>query len=119
MTQQFHDGQDVEVYHRARWRNGKIIRRSKPRPNQWLVQIYEQDIFSAGDIRVPEKRGYLEEGPHRPQGANADEWHLFLCGYLDNRASFPRGLTYVAVQIAEAIDEAEARGFALGWRRSS
>lgn len=40
----------------------------------------------------------------RPSGSNADEWHLFLCRYLDNRAMFPTGLTYVAVQIAEAIE---------------
>lgn len=40
----------------------------------------------------------------RPAGSNADEWHLFLCRYLDNRAMFPTGLTYVAVQIAEALD---------------
>lgn len=40
----------------------------------------------------------------RPQGSNADEWHLFLCERLDNRASHPNALTFVAVQIAEAID---------------
>lgn len=43
---------------------------------------------------------------HRPAGSNADEWHLFLSEHLDNRANFPNGLTYVAVQIAEAIDAA-------------
>jgi hypothetical protein len=53
--------------------------------------------------------------PPRPRGSNADEWHLFLSGYLDNRASFPGGLTYAALQIAEAIEAAEKRG----WRRSS
>lgn len=45
----------------------------------------------------------------RPKGSNADEWHLFLCTYLDNRATFPDGLTYVAVQIAEAIDAERER----------
>lgn len=40
----------------------------------------------------------------RPQGSNADEWHLFLCHYADNRATQPNGLTYLAVQIAEAIE---------------
>jgi hypothetical protein len=40
----------------------------------------------------------------RPSGSNADEWHLFLSEYLDNRANFPDGLTYMAVQIAEAIE---------------
>ena len=45
----------------------------------------------------------------RPIGSNADEWHLFLCQYLDNRATSPNGLTFMAVQIADAIDAAEAR----------
>jgi hypothetical protein len=44
--------------------------------------------------------------PRRPTGSNADEWHLFLCGFLDNRATSPSGLTFIAVQIAEAIDAA-------------
>ena len=46
----------------------------------------------------------------RPAGSNADEWHLFLSEYLDNRANFPTGMTFIAVQIAEAIDAAERRG---------
>ena len=45
----------------------------------------------------------------RPRGSNADEWHLFLTEFCDNRATQPNGMTYVAVQIAEAI-EAAARG---------
>lgn len=44
------------------------------------------------------------EKEKHPAGSNADEWHLFLSRYLDNRANFPTGLTYVAVQIAEALD---------------
>lgn len=47
-----------------------------------------------------------EERGERPAGSNADEWHLFLSHYLDNRAAQPNGLTYIAVQIAEAIDSA-------------
>lgn len=43
-------------------------------------------------------------GPaQRPLGSNADEWHLFLDEHKD-------ALPYLAVQIAEAIDEAERRG---------
>lgn len=43
-------------------------------------------------------------GPaQRPLGSNADEWHLFLDEHKDT-------LPYLAVQIAEAIEEAEARG---------
>lgn len=42
-----------------------------------------------------------------PRGANVDEWHLFLCALLDNRANHPNHhneLRYAAVKIAEAID---------------
>jgi hypothetical protein len=46
----------------------------------------------------------------RPRGSNADEWHLFLCQYLDNRATSPNGLTFMAVQIAEAIEEGRRDG---------
>lgn len=45
----------------------------------------------------------------RPIGSNADEWHLFLCELLDNRAQFPMGLTFCAVQIAEAIEAERER----------
>lgn len=42
----------------------------------------------------------------RPRGSNADEWHLFLCTYLDNRATTAGdGLAFIAVQICEAIEE--------------
>ncbi len=44
------------------------------------------------------------EMPVRPRGANADEWHLFLCEYMDSRATYPGGLEFVAVQISEAIE---------------
>jgi hypothetical protein len=45
----------------------------------------------------------------RPTGSNSDEWHLFLIKHLDNRAD-NNGLTYMAVQIAEALEEAQERG---------
>jgi hypothetical protein len=35
---------------------------------------------------------------------NADEWHLFLCHYCDNRATFPNGLATVALLIADCMD---------------
>jgi hypothetical protein len=117
MTPQFHEGQEVEVYRHSPppapiWRRAKIC---DPLPvgNEWVVQFHDgsRGVFDAEHIRPIDCEG----PPRRPRGANADEWHLFLCGYLDNRASFPRGLTYVAVEIAEAIEAAEKRG----WRRSS
>lgn len=44
------------------------------------------------------------KGPaQRPLGSNADEWHLFLSENAD-------ALAYLAVQIAEAIEDAESRG---------
>jgi hypothetical protein len=46
----------------------------------------------------------------RPKDSNADAWHLFLSAYLDARANSPSGLTFMAVQIADAIDDAERRG---------
>jgi hypothetical protein len=48
--------------------------------------------------------GQLRDWPNRPRGSNADEWHLFLCEHLDNRANSPNGLTFMALQIAEAIE---------------
>jgi hypothetical protein len=42
----------------------------------------------------------------RPRGSNVDEWHLFLCQHLDPRAARWDGLEYMALQIAEAIDQA-------------
>lgn len=54
----------------------------------------------------------------RPSGSNADEWHLFLTEYCDNRATQPSGMTYVAVQIAEAIEQAmsqELTNYKLGF----
>jgi len=56
----------------------------------------------------------------RPEGANADEWHLFLCDCLVGyRASCPDGLPLVAVQIAEAIEAAEQRGYRVGYRAAA
>jgi hypothetical protein len=55
----------------------------------------------------------------RPLGSNADEWHLFLCRHLDSRATSPNGLTYIAVQIAEAIDEAFEDGRRDGEQRAA
>jgi predicted alternative tryptophan synthase beta-subunit len=44
------------------------------------------------------------QGPaQRPLGSNADEWHLFLAENKDAPG-------YLAVQIAEAIEQAERRG---------
>lgn len=57
-----------------------------------------------------ERAKAMFDNPKRPEGSNADEWHLFLSRYLDNRATSPSGMTFMAVQIAEAIEDAERRG---------
>jgi hypothetical protein len=49
-------------------------------------------------------------GDKRPADSNAGEWYMFLTGYLDDKAANGFGLTFMAVQIAEAIDEAQERG---------
>lgn len=46
------------------------------------------------------------DGHQRPTGSNADEWHLFLSEHCCSRPNQVNGLTYMAVQIAEAIDAA-------------
>ena len=51
------------------------------------------------------KQMFAPQRSGRPTGSNADEWHLFLSEYLDNRATSPNGLPFMAVQIAEALDE--------------
>ncbi len=43
----------------------------------------------------------------RPSGSNADEWLLFLMEHLDNQDK--DSLTFMAVQIAEAIDARKAK----------
>lgn len=48
----------------------------------------------------------VDDDSVRPKGNNADEWHLFLSEWLDNRAACPNGMIFMAVQIAEAIDDA-------------
>lgn len=53
---------------------------------------------------------YKSDTGRRPAGSNADEWHLFLTEYCCNRPNQVNGMTYMAVQIAEAIEAAERRG---------
>lgn len=56
-------------------------------------------------------------GSLRPQGSNADEWLMFLCDHLDVDDARPKGLEYVAVQIAQAIETLEKKVFVPGqWR---
>jgi tellurite resistance protein len=72
-----------------------------------MTRIADQiarDIRDGTFPRKPESTLREDRMVARPSGSNADEWHLFLLEYLDNRANFLDGLTYMAVQIAEAIE---------------
>jgi hypothetical protein len=121
LTKQFHEDEEVEVFSNSG--DGKFVpvwhwRKAKITGAQWPAVGYEVqfpdgtcDVFDADHIREIDCEG----PPRRPSGANADEWHLFLCAHLESRAAYPRGLNHVAIQIAEAIEAAEKRG----WRRSS
>ena len=70
--------------------------------------------FSEWERQQEARRAFWRtlKGPAlRPDGANADEWHMFLSENKD-------ALGYLAVQIAEAIDDAERRGYLLGRQRA-
>ncbi len=45
----------------------------------------------------------------RPRGTHAWEWRLFLSGYVDSRATSIDGLSFVAVQIVQAIEAERER----------
>lgn len=81
------------------WHEQPII--EGPRHNGVEIMSYE----------IPEVfRATLPQIKHcRPAGSNADEWHLFLTEYCCNRPNQVNGMTYIAVQIAEAIETAERR----------
>jgi hypothetical protein len=64
--------------------------------------------LAAGVIQAARDAGDLRRTNERPRGSNADEWHLFLSEHLAARADSPHGLTFMAVQIANAIEAAVA-----------
>lgn len=68
------------------------------------------DLLDAPGLVAAVRRSLMAERKaltmKRPSGSNADEWHLFLCEYLDNRATGSGdGLGFIAVQIADALDD--------------
>jgi hypothetical protein len=79
------------------------------------IALMRQALSEPGE-QIPSFR--RNEG-RRPVGSNADEWHVFLCEHLDSRAACPNGLTFMAVQIAEAFDEAFEDGRRDGEQRAA
>jgi hypothetical protein len=83
----------------VRWQNGEHI----------YAQGKPGEIGVGSSKEVDEMSGCYD-GSKRPEGSNADEWHLFLTVYAAERANQIIGLSFLAVQIAEAIEEAQERG---------
>lgn len=75
-------------------------------PDELMKALMPAEQYSAWQRQQEASKDFWRtlNGPaHRPLGSNADEWHLFVDENKDSPA-------YLAVQIAEAIDEAERRG---------
>jgi hypothetical protein len=75
-------------------------------PVELMKALMKPEDFAAWERQQAASREFWRtlKGPaQRPLGSNADEWHLFLA---ENKEALP----YLAVQIAEAIEEAERRG---------
>ena len=49
----------------------------------------------------------LYDSSKKPAGSNADEWQLFLIEYFQSRPSSEWNFVFMAVQISQAIDEAQ------------
>lgn len=84
----------------------KMTETSNP---ELMKALLSPEQFAEWERRQAASREFWRtlKGPaQRPLGSNADEWHLFLDEYKD-------ALGFLAVQIAEAIDEAEYRGRAI------
>lgn len=74
-------------------------------PPELLKALMSPEQYADWERQEESRRAFwrMLKGPApRPLGSNADEWHLFLD---ENKEA----LAFLAVQIAEAIDEAEAR----------
>lgn len=75
-------------------------------PDELMKSLMPPDKYEAWKRQDEASKEFWRtlKGPaQRPLGSNADEWHLFLD---ENKDALP----YLAVQIAEAIEQAERRG---------
>ena len=87
----------------------------EPLTEELMKALMTPKQFYEWQHRTEQQREFWRtlQGPaQRPLGSNADEWHLFLSENKECNAG------YFAVQIAEAIDEAEQRGYARGKQRA-
>ena len=79
---------------------------AKQLPAELMKSLMSADQYTAWERQQEASREFWRtlHGPaQRPLGSNADEWNLFVSEHKDEPA-------FLAVQIAEAIEEAEARG---------
>lgn len=75
-------------------------------PDELMKSLMPAEQYAAWQRQQEASKEFWRtlNGPaQRPLGSNADEWNLFVDENKDNTA-------YLAVQIAEAIEEAEKRG---------
>ena len=75
-------------------------------PRELVQTLLPPDKFAEWERRQEVSRAFWRtlNGPaERPLGSDADEWNLFVSENADSPA-------YLAVQIAEAIEQAEQRG---------
>jgi hypothetical protein len=75
-------------------------------PAELMKTLLSPESFAAWERQQETSRNFWRtlRGPsERPLGSNADEWNLFLSENKD-------AISYLAVQIAVAIEEAERRG---------
>lgn len=76
-------------------------------PVELMKSLMTPEVFAAWERQQEVSREFwrtLNGLAQRPLGSNADEWNLFLSENKD-------GIPYQSVQIAEAIEEAERRGY--------
>lgn len=77
-----------------------------------MKSLMTPEAFAAWERQQEVSREFWRtlKGPaQRPLGSNADEWNLYISENLS--------ATFLAVQIAEAIEDAERRGYTKAMRR--
>lgn len=83
---------------------------SEPPKSELMKALLSPEQFAEWERNEETRREFWRtlQGPaQRPLASNADEWNLFVSENKDETG-------YLAVQIAEAIEEAELRGYARG-----
>ena len=83
---------------------------SEPPKSELMKALLSPEQFAEWERNEETRREFWRtlQGPaQRPLASNADEWNLFVSENKDETG-------YLAVQIAEAIEEAELRGYVRG-----